>query len=161
MLISHAAGTLTESAKGSQMSIWFQQFTTEEVGEFQHDTMGEHLGIELTGIGADHLEARMPVDGRTMQSHRILHGGASVALAETLGSIGGSMCIDRERFQIVGVEINANHLRPVMTGHVTGRANPIHLGRRTQVWNIEIRDDQQRLVCVSRLTVAVIERQPR
>jgi len=96
-----------------------------------------------------------------MQPDRILHGGASVALAETLGSVGGSMCVDRERFQIVGVEINANHLRPAMTGHVTGRASPIHLGRRTQVWNIEIRDDRKRLVCVSRLTIAVIERQPR
>jgi 1,4-dihydroxy-2-naphthoyl-CoA hydrolase len=143
------------------MSIWFRQFTVEEASRFQHDTMGEHLGIEVTDIGADYLEARMPVDGRTMQPDRILHGGASVALAGTLGSVGGSMCIDRERFQIVGVEINANHLRPAMTGHVTGRANPIHLGRRTQVWNIEIRDDRKRLVCVSRLTVAVIERQPR
>ena len=103
----------------------------------------------------------MPVDGRTMQPDRILHGGASVALAETLGSVGGTLCIDRKRFQIVGVEINANHLRPAMGGHVTGRASPIHLGRRTQVWNIEIRDDDKRLVCVSRLTIAVIERQPR
>jgi 1,4-dihydroxy-2-naphthoyl-CoA hydrolase len=143
------------------MGIWHRQFTADEVGEFQRDTMGEHLGIEVTDIGADYLEARMPVDGRTMQPDRILHGGASVALAETLGSVGGSMCIDRERFRIVGVEINANHLRPAMTGHVTGRASPVHLGRRTQVWNIEIRDDRGRLVCVSRLTVAVIERQPR
>lgn len=143
------------------MGIWHRQFTSKEVGEFQRDTMGEHLGIEVTDVGADYLEARMPVDGRTMQPDRILHGGASVALAETLGSVGGSMCIDRERFQIVGVEINANHLRPAMSGHVTGRASPIHLGRRTQVWNIEIRDDRGRLVCVSRLTVAVIERQPR
>jgi 1,4-dihydroxy-2-naphthoyl-CoA hydrolase len=143
------------------MGIWHRQFTSAEVGEFQRDTMGEHLGIEVTDVGADYLEARMPVDGRTMQPDRILHGGASVALAETLGSVGGSMCIDRERFQIVGVEINANHLRPAMSGHVTGRASPIHLGRRTQVWNIEIRDERGRLVCVSRLTVAVIERQPR
>ena len=143
------------------MSIWFRQFTVEELEKFQRDTMSEHLGIEITEIGPEHLEARMPVDGRTVQPYRLLHGGASVALAETLGSVGGSMCIDRERFQIVGVEINANHLRPAMSGHVTGRASPIHLGRRTQVWNIEIRDDRGRLVCVSRLTVAVIERQPR
>jgi 1,4-dihydroxy-2-naphthoyl-CoA hydrolase len=140
------------------MSIWHRQFTTDDLREFQHDTMGHHLGIEVTEIGPDYLEARMPVDGRTMQPDRILHGGASVALAETLGSVGGSMCIDRERFQIVGVEINANHLRPATAGHVTGRANPIHLGRRTQVWNIEIRDDRKRLVCVSRLTVAIIPR---
>ena len=143
------------------MSIWIRKFGVDEVRKFQHDTMGAHLGIEVSDIGEDYLEARMPVDGRTMQPDRILHGGASVALAETLGSVGGSMCVDRERFQIVGVEINANHLRPATGGHVTGRANPIHLGRRTQVWNIEIRDDLERLVCVSRLTIAVIERQPR
>jgi 1,4-dihydroxy-2-naphthoyl-CoA hydrolase len=143
------------------MSIWIRQFSVEELRSFQHDTMGEHLGIEVTDIGSDYLEARMPVDGRTMQPDRILHGGASVALAETLGSVGGTMCIDRERFQIVGVEINANHLRPAMTGHVTGRASPIHLGRRSQVWSIEIRDDNGRLICVSRLTIAVVDRQPR
>lgn len=140
------------------MSIWFRQFTIDEVKKFQHDTMGEHLGIEIMDIGSDYLEARMPVDGRTMQPDRILHGGASVALAETLGSVGGSMCVDRERFQIVGVEINANHLRAATGGHVTGRANPIHLGKRTQVWNIEIRDDRGRRVCVSRLTIAIIPR---
>ncbi len=143
------------------MAIWIRQFTAEELGKFQRDTMGAHLGIEFTGLGDDWLEARMPVDGRTMQPDRILHGGASVALAETLGSVGGTMCIDRERYQIVGVEINANHLRPAISGHVTGRATPIHLGRRTQVWGIEIRDERARLVCVSRLTIAVIERQPR
>ena len=139
------------------MSIWFRQFKVDELGDFQRDTMGAHLGIEVTDIGDDYLEARMPVDGRTVQPDRILHGGASV----TLGSVGGTMCIDRERFQIVGVEINANHLRPAMSGHVTGRASPIHLGRRTQVWAIEIRDDRKRLVCVSRLTIAVIERERR
>jgi 1,4-dihydroxy-2-naphthoyl-CoA hydrolase len=143
------------------MSIWFRQFGVEELADFQRGTMGEHLGIEVTDIGDDYLEARMPVDHRTVQPDRILHGGASVALAETLGSVGGSMCVDRETFRIVGVEINANHLRPAMTGHVTGRASPIHLGRRTQVWNIEIRDDRKRLVCVSRLTIAVIERERR
>ena len=143
------------------MSIWFRQFTVDEVRKFQHDTMGSHLGIEIVEIGADFLSARMPVEGRTMQPDRILHGGASVALAETLGSVGGSMCVDREQFQIVGQEINANHLRPATGGHVTGRASPIHLGRRSQVWNIEITDDRKRLVCVSRLTIAVIERQRR
>ena len=143
------------------MSIWFRQFSVDEMRDFQNDTMGAHLGIEFTGVGPDWLEARMPVYGRTMQPDRILHGGASVALAETLGSVGGSMCVDRARFQIVGQEINANHLRPATGGHVTGRATPIHLGRRSQVWNIEITDDRKRLVCVSRLTIAVIERQPR
>jgi 1,4-dihydroxy-2-naphthoyl-CoA hydrolase len=143
------------------MSIWFRQFTVDEVREFQRDTMGEYLGIEIVGVGPDSLEATMPVDHRTMQPDRILHGGASVALAETLGSVGGSMCVDRERFQIVGQEINANHLRPATGGQVTGRAKPIHLGRRSQVWSIEITDDRKRLICVSRLTIAVIERQPR
>lgn len=143
------------------MSIWFRQFSIAEMRDFQRDTMGTHLGIEFIDVGPDWLEARMPVDGRTMQPDRILHGGASVALAETLGSVGGSMCVDRARFQIVGQEINANHLRPATGGHVTGRATPIHLGRRSQVWNIEITDDRKRLVCVSRLTIAVIERQPR
>ncbi|MGH8251178.1 MAG: hotdog fold thioesterase [Steroidobacteraceae bacterium] len=143
------------------MSIWFRQFSIDEVKEFQRGTMGELLGIEIVDIGPDSLSARMPVDRRTMQPDRILHGGASVALAETLGSVGGSMCVDRERFQIVGQEINANHLRPAMSGHVLGRASPIHLGRRSQVWNIEISDDNRRLICVSRLTIAVIERQAR
>ncbi|MGQ0383798.1 MAG: hotdog fold thioesterase [Gammaproteobacteria bacterium] len=143
------------------MSIWFRQFTLEEVRNFEHGTLGEHLGIEFMEIGEDYVLARMPVDRRTVQPDRILHGGASVALAETLGSIGGSMCVDRERFQVVGVEINANHLRPAIQGHVYGRASPIHIGRRTQVWSIEIRDDNQRLICVSRLTIAVIDRHPR
>lgn len=143
------------------MSIWFRKFTLEEIREFEHGTMGEHLGIEFFEVGDKHLSARMPVDSRTMQPDRILHGGASVVLAETLGSVGGSMCVDRSRFQIVGQEINANHLRPAHGGHVIGRASPIHLGRRSQVWNIEIRDGKDRLICVSRLTVAIVERKPR
>ncbi len=143
------------------MSIWFKEFTLDEVRGFEHGTMGEHIGIEFMRIGTDELEARMPVDRRTMQPDRILHGGASVALAETLGSVGGAMCVDREHFQVVGQEINANHLRAATSGYVHGRARPIHLGRRSQVWNIEITDDRQKLVCVSRLTIAVIERQPR
>lgn len=143
------------------MSIWFRQFTLEEARKFRENTMVDHLGIEIVDIGPDYIAATMPVDHRTVQPDRILHGGASVALAETLGSVGGSMCVDRERFQVVGQEINANHLRSVTAGHVTGRASPIHLGRRSQVWNIEIRDDDKRLICVSRLTIAVIERQRR
>jgi 1,4-dihydroxy-2-naphthoyl-CoA hydrolase len=143
------------------MSIWFREFTLEEIRRLEHGTMVEHLGIEFTRVGPDFVEARMPVDRRTVQPDRILHGGASVALAETLGSVGGTMCIDRERFQIVGQEINANHLRPGIQGYVHGRANPIHLGRRSQVWNIEIHDDADKLVCVSRITIAVVDRQPR
>ncbi len=143
------------------MSIWFREYSLDEIRALQHGNMGAHIGIEIVRIGPDHLDARMPVDERTTQPDRILHGGASVALAETLGSIGGAMVVDRERFQVVGQEINANHLRAVREGHVHGSARPIHLGQRSQVWAIEIKDDRQRLVCVSRLTLAVIERQPR
>ena len=143
------------------MSIWFREFDIEQVRVLLRGTMAELLGIEIVRVGTDHLDGRMPVDERTVQPHGILHGGASVALAETLGSIAGTMVVDRERFMIVGQEINANHLRPVRNGYVHGSARPIHLGRRSQVWGIEIVDDQQRLACVSRLTIAVIERPPR
>ncbi|HLG53007.1 MAG TPA: hotdog fold thioesterase [Steroidobacteraceae bacterium] len=142
------------------MSIWFQQFSTEEIKALQSGTMDAHLGVEIVSIGPDHLSARMPVNERTVQPHGILHGGASAALAETLGSIGGSMVVDPERYRVIGQEINANHIRSVREGHVHGTARPIHLGRRSQVWAIEIVDDQKRLVCVSRLTLAVIERRP-
>ena len=142
------------------MSIWFRQFSIDEVRELQRGTMGAYLGIEFVTIGPDHLDARMPVNEHTVQPHGILHGGASVALAETLGSVGGSMVVDPERYRVVGQEINANHLRPVREGHVHGTARPIHLGRRSQIWAIEIADDRKRLVCVSRLTLAVIERRP-
>ena len=141
------------------MSIWFQEYSLDDIGALQRGNMGGHIGIEIVRIGPDHLDAKMPVDERTMQPDGILHGGASVALAETLGSIGGSMVVDRERFQVVGQEINANHLRAVRGGFVHGSAKPIHLGRRSQVWAIEIYDDQKRLICISRLTLAVIERQ--
>ena len=140
------------------MSIWFREFTLDEIRALERDTMGEHIGIEVTKIGPDHLDARMPVGPRTVQPDRILHGGASVTLAESLGSIGASMCVDRAKFQVVGQEINANHLRPARGGFVHGSARPIHVGRRSQVWSIEIRDDDGRLVCVSRITLAVIER---
>lgn len=143
------------------MSIWFQEYSLDDISALQRGNMGGHIGIEIVRIGPDHLDARMPVDERTTQPDGILHGGASVALAETLGSISGAMVVDRERFQVVGQEINANHLRPVREGFVHGSARPIHIGRRSQVWAIEIVDDNQRLVCVSRLTLAVIERQPR
>ena len=143
------------------MSIWFREFTIDEIRALERDTMGEHIGIEVVKIGPDHLDARMPVGPRTVQPDRILHGGASVALAESLGSIGASMCVDRSKFLVVGQEINANHLRPVRGGFVHGSARPIHVGKRSQVWSIEIRDDAGKLVCVSRITLAVIERPAR
>ena len=143
------------------MSIWFREYSIDDVSALQRGNMGALIGIEIVRIGPDHLDGRMPVDKRTTQPDGILHGGASVALAETLGSVGGAMVVDRERFQVVGQEINANHIRPVREGFVHGTARPIHLGRRSHVWTIEIVDDQTRLICVSRITLAVIERQPR
>lgn len=123
------------------------------------DTLNEALGIEMTEIGADYLTARMPVDKRTVQPYRILHGGASVCLAESLGSIASTLCIgDLTKKMAVGVEINANHLRPGTTPFVHGKARPVRVGRNIHVWNIEIRDDEGRLVCVSRITIAVVDR---
>lgn len=140
------------------MSIWFRPFTVDDVHRFQRGTMGEHLGLEIEEIGGDFLRGRLPVDHRTVQPHRILHGGASVMLAESLGSIGGSFTVDSGQSMVVGQEINANHLRPVREGHVHGTARPVHLGRRSQVWAIEIVDDAGKLICISRLTLAVIDR---
>lgn len=119
-------------------------------------TLGESLGIEITEIGADFVRGRMPVDARTKQPFGLLHGGASVALAETLGSIGGNLCVDSERMIAVGLEISANHLRPVTRGWVNGIARPLHVGRSTQVWDIRIEDDAGKLSCISRLTLSVI-----
>ncbi len=115
----------------------------------------EALGIVFTAIGADHLVATMPVDARTLQPYGLLHGGASVLLAETLGSSAGNLCVG-EGEVCVGIEINANHLRGVRAGLVTGTARPLHLGRSTQVWEIRIEDPRGRLACVSRLTLAVV-----
>lgn len=115
------------------------------------------LGIVFTEVGPDYLRATMPVDARTRQPYGLLHGGASVLLAETLGSSAGMLCVDEDSL-VVGIEINANHLRGVRDGLVTGTARPLHLGRSTQVWEIRIEDDAGRLVCVSRLTLAVVAR---
>lgn len=123
--------------------------------------MLEHIGIEITEIGDDYLKASMPVDHRTVQPMNILHGGASVALAESLGSIGAYLTVDISKYHCVGMEINANHLRPVPSGKmVYAIAKPVHLGHKTQVWSIEITSEENKLVCVSRITMAVIEKQP-
>ncbi len=140
------------------MSIWKTIATPELLKELSKNTMMEHLGIEYLEVGEDFLKARMPVDRRTHQPYGILHGGASVVLAETLGSLGAYLCVDPERKKAVGLEINANHLRPVSEGWVTGVAKPIHIGRSTQLWEIRIFNDQQKLVCISRHTVAVIDK---
>lgn len=118
--------------------------------------MMEHLGIVFTEIGDDYVKATMPVDHRHHQPYGLLHGGASVSLAESLGSVAAHMTVDSEKFHTVGLEINANHIRSVRSGIVTGIARPLHTGKSTQVWEIRITNEQDQLTCVSRLTVAII-----
>jgi 1,4-dihydroxy-2-naphthoyl-CoA hydrolase len=137
-------------------AIWFRDYQLDEIMPLCKVNLTEHLGIELTELGHDHLVGTMPVDHRTTQPAGLLHGGASVALAETLGSIAANLCVDPERWVCVGQEINASHLRPVRKGCVTGTAKPLYMGRTSQVWEIGIADDRQRNVCVVRLTVAVV-----
>ena len=139
--------------------IWFHPYTIEQVRSFRAN-LPQHLGIEFTEIGEDFLRGRMPVDERTRQPFGILHGGASVALAETLGSTGAGLVIDPDKYQCVGQEINANHVRAVADGFVIGTARPLHLGKRSHVWEIRIADERDRLVCISRITMFVIERAP-
>jgi 1,4-dihydroxy-2-naphthoyl-CoA hydrolase len=122
-------------------------------------TMIDNLGIEFLEVGDDYVKARMPVDRRTIQPFGLLHGGASVALAETLGSVAANLCVDREKKMCVGLEVNANHLRPVPNGFVYGVAKPVHVGDATQVWEICILNEQDKLVCISRLTLANLDKQ--
>ncbi|HVN42005.1 MAG TPA: hotdog fold thioesterase [Steroidobacteraceae bacterium] len=140
------------------MSIWYRPFTLEDLERQSGNTMNRHLDIRFSEIGPDYIRASMPVDERTRQPYGLLHGGASVVLAETLGSVGANCCVDPERFYCVGQEINANHLRSVRSGRVTGTARPVHIGGRSQVWDIRIEDGDGRLTCVSRITMAVIAR---
>jgi 1,4-dihydroxy-2-naphthoyl-CoA hydrolase len=139
------------------VSIWRSPHTLDELNGTAAGTMTGHLGIVFTEIGGDFIRATMPVDSRTRQPYGLLHGGASVVLAETLGSTGAVMCVDRAGFLCVGQEINANHVRSARRGQVTGTARPVHLGGRSHVWAIEIVDDEQDLVCVSRLTIAIVK----
>lgn len=141
-------------------SIFSIAISPEEINETQiiDGQMARHLGIEMTEVGPDYMTAKMPVDHRTIQRIGILHGGASLALAETIGSIAASYCVDRERSYIVGQEINANHIRPVREGFVYATATPLHLGKSSQVWDIKIRNEENKLVCVSRFTVAVLRK---
>jgi 1,4-dihydroxy-2-naphthoyl-CoA hydrolase len=139
------------------MAIWFGPTPTPAgLQPTFNNTLVDQLGIEITEVGDDFIKARMPVDHRTHQPHGLLHGGASVALAETLGSIGSSIVINQKESYCVGLEINANHIRGVRDGFVTGVAQPLHLGRTTHVWEIRITDSQDKLVCISRLTVAIL-----
>lgn len=137
--------------------IWHRQnLDLAELTEKEERTLTTNLGIVITEIGNDYLCATMPVDARTVQIHGRLNGGASAALAETIGSIGANLTVDPETHIAVGLEINANHIRPVKEGFVTATARPDALGKTTQVWSIRITDRKDRLVCLSRLTMAVI-----
>ncbi|RFA29041.1 esterase [Alkalilimnicola ehrlichii] len=140
------------------MSIWTYPPTVEDIHAHSQASLVAHLGIEFLEIGDDFMRARMPVDERTVQPAGILHGGASVVLAETLGSVAANYCVDRESKMCVGLEVNANHVRSAKSGYVYGVARPAHLGGTTQLWDIRITDDNDRLVCVSRLTMAVLNR---
>ena len=140
------------------MSIWSIQATLENLNELSRNTMVEHIGIEFLEVGDDYIKARMPVDHRTVQPARLLHGGASVTLAETLGSVAANLCVDMSQKMCVGLDINANHVCSVTCGFVYGVVKPIHIGASTQVWEIRITDEQGKLVCISRLTMAVLNR---
>jgi 1,4-dihydroxy-2-naphthoyl-CoA hydrolase len=141
------------------MSIWKQTADLERINAWNAGSLVEHLGMRITEVGNDYVRGTMPVDARTRQPFGLLHGGASVALAESLGSLAGTMCIDATQEMAVGLDINANHMRAVTEGVVTGTARPLHLGRSTQVWEIRIEDERGKLVCISRLTLAVVPRQ--
>lgn len=138
-------------------TIWYHQPTIAQLNS-PKNTLVDHLGIEVIEVGSDFIKARMPVDHRTVQPMGLLHGGASVALAETLGSIGAYLCVDPAKYHVVGLEINANHVRAVREGWVTGTASPLHRGKATQIWEIRITDAAGKLVCISRLTMAVLDK---
>jgi 1,4-dihydroxy-2-naphthoyl-CoA hydrolase len=140
------------------MSLWKSPIDLDRINGWNRNTLVEHLGMRVTEIGDDFVRGTMPVDARTHQPFGLLHGGASVALAESLGSLAGNLCIDSGAELAVGLDINANHVRSVTSGLVTGIARPLHLGRTTQVWEIRIEDEHARLVCISRLTLAVVPR---
>lgn len=134
-----------------------KNFDLETLNAFGNNSLPSHLGIEFTEMGDDYMVARMPVDSRTHQPFGILHGGASVALAETIGSVASMLCLENPQTQkAVGLEINANHLRAVKSGWVYARAEPLHIGAKTHVWDIKISNEEQKLVCVCRLTTMII-----
>lgn len=138
--------------------IWKTPIDLKTINERGQNTLSEHLGIEFIEFGPDFLKAKMPVDKRTNQPIGIMHGGASCALAETVGSAAGNFCVDLTKEYCVGLEINTNHLRQIKSGFVIGTARPIHLGRTTQVWGIEIRNEQEEMISINRLTLMVLKR---
>ena len=138
------------------MAIWTRPISVEALTTSHKDTAPEHLGMEFLEVGEDFIRARVPVDKRTRQPYGLLHGGVSVVLAETLGSCGAIYCCEPGH-RVVGLDINANHMRGATQGWVTGITKPVHIGRSTQVWAIELRNDAGELTCVSRITMAVLE----
>lgn len=137
------------------MAIWFRSPDIRVVNDWSKGTMLEHLGIVITEIGEDFIVGTMPADERTFQPYKLVHGGANVVLAESLGSIGAQLTVDPEKYYCVGQEVNANHVRGVRKGEVTGKAELIYRGKTSQVWQIHLFDEKQRLTCTSRLTIAV------
>ncbi|MGD1891678.1 MAG: hotdog fold thioesterase [Cyclobacteriaceae bacterium] len=140
------------------MSLISPDIPLKKLNAMGNGNMVAHLGIEFTEVHPDGLSARMPVDHRTQQPMGLLHGGASVVLAETIGSVASHLCVDTEQYYCVGLDINANHIRAVTNGYVLGTAKALHVGRRTHVWEIRIVNEKQQLVCISRLTMAVVEK---
>jgi len=140
------------------MKIFKEGVTVEVLNRMSANTMMEHIDIVYTRVGDDFIEATMPVDNRTHQPLGLLHGGASVTLAETLGSVAANSCIDTTKQFCVGLEINANHVKSVRSGMVTGITRPIHIGGKTQLWEIRITNETNELVCISRITMAVLDK---
>lgn len=145
----------------SQQRLWYQPVAIDDVRGLIAGNMLEHVGIEFTDLGRDYLRGTMPVDGRTMQPFGILHGGASVVLAETLGSVAANLCVDPGRHMCVGLDLTSNHIRQVTGGTVTGTARAVHVGGRTQVWEITIENEAGQLVNTTRLTMLVLDRPQR
>ncbi len=141
------------------MSIWFNKnITVEDLHSLRHNTLASHLEMEWVAIGDDFLKLKMPVNDKTKQPYGLLHGGASCALAETVGSVASALVIDTQKLACVGIEINANHVKGAKDGFVIATASPLHLGRTTHVWDIKIHDESGKLICVSRLTVAITDK---
>jgi len=154
------AGLASPREVSRKMSIWTRPVDLDELNALTRNTLAEHLGIRFTEFGPDFLRATMPVDARTQQPFGLLHGGASVVLAETIGSVAGHWALKKGGKNIVGLEVNANHVRSVRSGLVTGTARPVHIGSASHVWDIRIDDDEGKLACISRLTLAVLVRAP-
>jgi len=130
----------------------------EELNKLGKNTISEVLGMSFTEVGDNYLIAKMPVDHRTHQPYGLLHGGASVVLAETLGSVAAMLMVDQEKYYCVGLDINANHIRGIKEGRVYGKTTPVHVGKTTQVWQIEITNEREQMICISRITMAVVKK---